>query len=142
MLGRWIVGRYLDEIEHVRGSNTGQGTQKRNDHLGKYQTPGMYPKVVVRACMKNFAQHLLSYTPTMNGSKRNLGRLRCSCQRAPEQSVNTSWIHGILKSIVHPLWYPKLSPLGSPVPDYNRCVKLIDRIKNTNKLKKNQRVQI
>ena len=38
--------------------------------------------------------------------------------------------------IVHPLWCPKLSPLGSPVPDYNRCIQLIDRIKNTNKLKK------
>src|SRR3954467_15567631 len=33
--------------------------------------------------------------------------------------------------IVHPLWCPKLSPLGSPVPDYNRCIQLIDRIKNT-----------
>src|SRR3954468_9552415 len=38
--------------------------------------------------------------------------------------------------MVHPLWCPKLSPLGSPVPDYNRCIQLIDRIKNTNKLKK------
>ena len=24
-----------------------------------------------------------------------------------------------------------MSPLGSPVPDYNRCIQLIDRIKNT-----------
>src|ERR1043165_8479042 len=32
--------------------------------------------------------------------------------------------------ILHPLWCPKLSPLGSPVPDYNRCIQLIDRIKN------------
>src|SRR3954465_15559105 len=38
--------------------------------------------------------------------------------------------------IVNTLWCPKLSPLGSPVPDYNRCIQLIDRIKNTNKLKK------
>ena len=33
--------------------------------------------------------------------------------------------------IVHPLWCPKLSPLGSPVPDYNIGIQLIDRIKNT-----------
>ena len=26
---------------------------------------------------------------------------------------------------------PKLSPLGSPIPDYNRCIQLMDRIKNT-----------
>ena len=92
-----MVGRFLDEIEHVIDSNTGQGTQKRNDHLGRYQTLGMYPKVVVRACNKNFAQHLLSYPPATNGAKRNLGRLRYSCQSAPEQSINTSWMHGIPK---------------------------------------------
>src|SRR4051812_36898412 len=51
----------------------------------------------VRACNKNFAQHLLSYPPATNRAKRNLGRLRYSCQRAPEQSINNSWIHGILK---------------------------------------------
>src|SRR3954466_3543836 len=90
----------------------------------------MYPKVVVRACNKNFAQHLLSYHPATNGVKRNLWRLRCSCQKAPEQSINTvdTWNPQI---IVHPLWCPTLSPLGSPVPDYNRCIQLIDRIKNT-----------
>src|SRR3954471_4440369 len=81
----------------------GQGSQKRKDHLGKYQTSGMYPKVVVRACNKNFTQHLLSYPPATNGAKRNLGRLRYSCQRAPEQSINTSWIHGILKLLSIPL---------------------------------------
>ena len=64
-----MVGRCLDESEHVIDSNTGQGTQKSKDHLGKYQTLGMYPKVVVRACNKNFAQHLLSYAPAMNGTK-------------------------------------------------------------------------
>src|SRR3954469_7456227 len=89
----------------------------------------MYPKVVVRACNKNFAQHLLSYPPAANGAKRNLGRLRYSCQRAPEQSINTSLIH--TQIIVHTLWCPKLSPLRSPVPDYNSCIQLIDRIKNT-----------
>src|SRR3954452_15118137 len=92
-----MVGRCLDEIEHVIDSNTEQDTQKRKDHIGKYQTSGMYPKVVVRACNKNFAQHLLSYPPATNGAKRYLGRLRYSYQRAPEQSINTSWIHGILK---------------------------------------------
>src|SRR4051812_21670928 len=96
-LGRWMVGRCMDEIEHIKDSNTGQGTQKSKDHLGKYQTSGMYPKVVVRACNNNFAQHLLSYPPSMNGAKRNLGRLRCSCQRAPEQGINNQWIYGILK---------------------------------------------
>src|SRR3954467_11973083 len=40
--------------------------------------------------------------------------------------------------IVHRLWCPKLSPLGSPVPDYNRCIQLIDRIKNTNNHMKTQ----
>ena len=44
-----MVGRCMDESEHVIDSNTGQGTQKIKDHLGKYQTLGMYPKVVVRA---------------------------------------------------------------------------------------------
>ena len=101
-----MVGRCFDEIEHVINSNTGQGTQKRKDHLSKYQTPGMYPKVVVRACNNNFAQHLLSYPPATNGAKRNLGRLRCSCQRAPEQSINTSWIHGILKLQSTPFGVP------------------------------------
>src|SRR3954469_10835187 len=67
-----MVGRCLDEIEHVIDSNTGQGIQKIKDYLGKYQTLDMYPKVVVRACNKNFAQHLFSYHPTMNGAKRNL----------------------------------------------------------------------
>src|SRR3954470_6403138 len=98
-----MVGRCLDEIKHVIDSNTGQGTQKRKDDLGKYQTSGMYPNVVVRACNKNFAQHLLSYPPATNGAKRNLGRLRCSCKRAPEQSINTLWIHGILKYSCIPL---------------------------------------
>src|SRR4051812_13084424 len=87
----------------------------------------MYPKVVVRACNKNFAQHLLSYPPSTNGTKRNLGRLRYCCQRAPKQSINT-WNPQI---IVHPLCCPKLSPLGSPIPDYNRCIQLIGRINNT-----------
>src|SRR4051812_39887495 len=32
----------------------------------------------------------------------------------------------------HPLWCPKLSLLGSPVPNRNRCKQLIDRTKNTN----------
>src|SRR3954470_19316805 len=96
-LGRWMVGRYLDENEHVTNSNLDKAHRKRKDHLGKYQTSGMYPKVVVRACNKNFAQHLLSYPPATNGSKRNLGRLRYSCQREPEQSINISWIHRILK---------------------------------------------
>ena len=32
-----------------------------------------------------------------------------------------------------------MSPLGSPVPDYNRCIQLIDRIKNTTNLR-NKRV--
>src|SRR3954466_6805217 len=98
-----MVGRWLDEIENVIDSNTGQGSQKTKDHLGKYQTSGMYPKVVVRAWSKIFAQHLLSYPPATNGAKRNLGRLRYSCQRAPEQSINTSWIHRILKYSPSPL---------------------------------------
>ena len=40
-LGRWMVGRCMDEIYH--DSNLGQGTRKSNDYLGKYQTLGMYP---------------------------------------------------------------------------------------------------
>ena len=40
-LGRRMVGRCMDEIYH--DSNLGQGTRKSNDHLGKYQTLGMYP---------------------------------------------------------------------------------------------------
>jgi hypothetical protein len=44
--------------------------------------------------------------------------------------------------IVHPLWCPKLSPLRSPISDYNRCIQLVDRIKNTNILMKTYRVQI
>src|SRR4051812_28917691 len=102
-----MVGRCLDEIEHVIVSNTGQGTQKSKDHLGKYQTSGMYPKVLVRACNKNFAQHLLSYPPATNGDKRNLGILRWSCQRAPEQSINTLWIYGILKLLSILLGVPR-----------------------------------
>ena len=38
-LGRWMVGRCMDEID----SNLGHGTRKSNDHQGKYQTLGMYP---------------------------------------------------------------------------------------------------
>ena len=68
-----MVGRCLDENEHVTDSNLGKAHRKRKDHLGKYQTSGMYSKVVVRACNKNFAQHLLSYAPATNGAKRNLG---------------------------------------------------------------------
>ena len=92
-----MVGRCLDESEHVIDFNTRQGTQKSKDHLGKYQTLGMYPKVVVRACNKNFGQHLLSYHPASNGAKRNLWRLRCSSQGESEQSIKNQWIHGILK---------------------------------------------
>ena len=51
----------------------GQGTRKSNDHLGKYQTLGMYPKVVVRARNKNFAQHILSYNPATIGPKGTYG---------------------------------------------------------------------
>src|SRR3954467_14779360 len=101
-----MVGRCLDEIKHVIDSNLGKAHRKRKDHLGKYQTSGMHPKVVVRACNKNFAQHLLSYPPSTNGAKRNLGRLRYSCQRAPEQSINTPWIHGILKLLSIPFGVP------------------------------------
>src|SRR3954468_16341136 len=101
-----MVGRILDENEHVIDSNTGKAHRKRKDHLGKYQTSGMYPRVVVRACNKNFAQHLLSYPLTTNRAKRNLGRLRYSYQRAPEQSINTSWIHGILKLYSIPFGVP------------------------------------
>src|SRR3954462_5784113 len=90
-----MVGCCLDESDRVIDSNTGQGTQKIKDHLGRYQTLGMYPKVVVRACNKNFSQNLLTYHPTMNGANRNLWRLRCSCQRAPEKSINN---HGDLES--------------------------------------------
>src|SRR4051812_48085535 len=72
-----MVGRCMDKSEHVIDFNTGQGTQKSNDHLGKYQTLGMYPVS---------GHHLLSYHPATNGAKGNLWRLRCSCQRAPEQS--------------------------------------------------------
>src|SRR3954464_6532337 len=88
-----MVGRCLDENEHVIDSNTGKAHRKLTNDLGKYQTSRMYPKVVVRACNKIFAQHLLSYPPSTKGAKRNIGRLRYSCQRAPEQSINTSWIH-------------------------------------------------
>src|ERR1043165_7120813 len=101
-----MVGRCLDENEHVIDSKLGKSRRKENDHLGKYQTSGMYPKVVVRACNKNFAQHLLSYPPAMNGAKRNLGRVRCSCKRAPKQSINTLWIHGILKLLSIPFGVP------------------------------------
>src|SRR3954468_16072967 len=101
-----MVGRCLDESENVIDSNTGQDIQKRKDHLGKYQTLGMHPKVVVRTCNKNFAQHLLSYHPATNGTKRNLRRLKCSCQRAPEQSINTQWIHEILKLYSIPFGVP------------------------------------
>src|SRR3954462_5368292 len=101
-----MVGRCLDEIEHVIDYNMGKDTQKSKDHLGRYQTLGMYPKVVVRACNKNFAQHLLSYPPATNEAKRNFGILRCSFQRAPEQNINTLWIHGILS-----LWS---TPFGVP----------------------------
>ena len=38
-LGRWMVGRCMDEIV----SNSGHDTRKSNDHLSKYQTLGMYP---------------------------------------------------------------------------------------------------
>ena len=38
-LGRRMGGRCMDEID----SNLGHGTRKSNDHLGKYQTLGMYP---------------------------------------------------------------------------------------------------
>src|SRR3954467_13679774 len=90
-----MVGRCLDEIKHVIDSNTGQGTHIGKDHLGKYQTLGMYPKVVVCACNKNFAQHLLSYHPATNGAKRNLWRLRYSCQRARNKALT---IHGYMES--------------------------------------------
>src|SRR3954465_3371837 len=90
-----MFGRCLDESEHVIDSNTGQGTQKSKDHLGKYQTLGMYPKVVVRACNKNFAQHLLPYPPATNGAKRNLGRLRYSCKGHRNKSLT---LHGYMES--------------------------------------------
>ena len=38
-LGRWMVGRCMDEMD----SNLGHGTRKSNDHLRNYQTLGMYP---------------------------------------------------------------------------------------------------
>ena len=67
----WALLGYASE--HIIDSNTGQGTQKSKDHLGKYQTLGMYPKVGVHACNKNFAQHLLSYHPATTGPKGTYG---------------------------------------------------------------------
>src|SRR3954469_1099722 len=99
----------------------GQGTHKSNDHPRKYQTLGMYPKVVVRACNKNFAQHLLSYHPTTNGAKRNLWRLRCTYVKEHRNKELT--LSGYMESsnCSPSPWCPKLSPLGSLVPDYYRC---------------------
>ena len=58
----------------------------------------MYPKVVVCSCNKNFAEHLLSYPPATNGAKRNLGKLRYSCQRAPDaREVSVSFLVGYPK---------------------------------------------
>src|ERR1043165_4038019 len=90
-----MVGRCLDEIEHVTDSNTGQGSQKTKDHLGKYQTSGMYPKVVVRACNNNFTQHLLSFPPATNGAKRNLGKLRSPTAENRNKALT---LHGYTES--------------------------------------------
>src|ERR1043165_4705805 len=90
-----MVGRCLDETEHVIDSYTGKGTQKRKDHLGKYQTTGMYPKVVVCACNKNFAQHLLSSPPATNGAKRNLGKLRSPTAENRNKALT---LHGYMES--------------------------------------------
>src|ERR1044071_3453328 len=73
----------------------GQGSQKIKDHLGKYQTSGMYPRVVVRACNKNFAQHLLSIPPAMNGAKRNLGILRSPTRENRNKALT---LHGYTES--------------------------------------------
>ena len=70
-----MVGRCLDENEHATDSTWARLTEIK-DHLGKYQTSGMYPKVVVCACNKNFAQHVLSYPPTMNGAKNELREIK------------------------------------------------------------------
>ena len=91
-----MVGRYLDENEHVTDSTWARLTENKGSSR-QISNIRHVSKVVIRACNKNFAQHLLSYPPATNGDKRNLGGLRYSCQRAPEQSINTSWIHGILK---------------------------------------------
>src|ERR1043165_5406450 len=101
----------------------------------------MYPRVVVRACNKNFAQHLLSFPPATNGAKRKLGKLRSPTAENRNKALT---LHGYMESsnYSHPLWCPRLSPLGSPVLDYNRCIQLIDRINNTNKLMKTQVFQI
>src|SRR3954469_22596746 len=90
----------------------------------------MYPRVVVRACNKNFAQHLLSFPPATNGAKRNFGKLRSPTAENRNKALT---LHGYTESSNYspsPL-VSRLSPLGSPVPDYNRCIQLIDRIKNT-----------
>src|SRR3954463_14495375 len=90
-----MVGCCLDENEHVIDTNTGQDRQKSKDHLGKNETPGMYPKVVVRACNKNFAQHILSYPPATNGAKRNLGRLGAPVKEHRNKSLT---LCGYMKS--------------------------------------------
>ena len=89
-----MVGRCLDENKHATDSNLGQGSQKTKDHLGKYQT-GMYPRVVVRACNKNFEQHLLSFPPATNEAKRNLGKLRSP---AAENRNKALTLHGYTES--------------------------------------------
>ena len=90
-----MVGRCLDENEHVTDSNLGKAHIKRKDHLGKYQTSGMYPEVVVRACNKNFAQHLLSFPPATNGAKRNLGKLRSPTAENRNKALT---LHGYMGS--------------------------------------------
>src|SRR3954464_9650873 len=70
-------------------------SQKTKDHLGKYQTSGMYPMVVVRACNKNFAQHLLSFPPATNGAKRNLGKLRSPVAENRNKALT---LHGYTES--------------------------------------------
>src|ERR1041385_8715538 len=126
-----MVGHYMDKSEHVIDSNTRRGTQRRKNHLGKYQTLGMYPVGSCACLQQELAQHLLSYHPATSGAKRNLWRLRCSCQRAPEQSNK---LNGYMESSNYgpsPLVSQAVT-FGIAGSGHNRCIQLIDRIKNTN----------
>src|ERR1041385_229841 len=101
-----MVGRCMNKNEHIIDSNMGQGTHKSNDHLGKYQTLGMYP-VGSCACLKQeLAQHLLSYHPATNGAKKELMEIMVLLSKSTGTKQQTQWMHGILKLWAIPFGVP------------------------------------
>src|ERR1041384_4307267 len=130
-----MVGRWLDENEHVTDSTWARLTENKGSSRQisniRHVSQGSCTCLQYELCTTSFV--LPSRYEWGQKELREIKELLSKSTGTKLQHSVDTWNSQI---IVHPLWCPKLSPLGSSVPDYNRCIQLIDRIKNTTNSRK------